>query len=94
YLPQIRAEGHFRLNQMIRLRTAYLKAIEQGRKRPDALPLEFRYDEPERIGERFYFRLWDKPSFVLHHHDQFSEHSIKAAKKKTALTPTKTITSL
>lgn len=94
YLPQIRAEGHFRLNQMTRLRTAFLKAIEQGKNRLDALPLEFRYDEPERVGECFYFRLWDKPSFVLHHHDQFSEHSIEAAKKKLVPTPTKTITSL
>jgi hypothetical protein len=94
YLPQIRSEGHFRLNQIIRLRTAFLKAVEQAKKQADALPLKFQYNEPERVGERFYFRLWDKPSFVLYHRDQYSEHSIKAAKKKTVLTPTKTITSL
>lgn len=93
-LPQIRAEGHFRLNQILRLRTSFLKAAEQAKKQVDALPLQFQYNEPERIGERFYFRLWDKSSFVMHHLDQFSQHSIEAAKKKPEPTPTKTITSL
>ena len=46
-------------------------------------PLEFHYDEPERIGERFYFRLWDKPSFVLNHQDQFPASSLKSAYKRT-----------
>lgn len=94
YLPQIRAEGHFRLNQILRLRTSFQKTIEQAKRQAGSLPLKFEYNEPERIGERFYFRLWDKPSFVLHHHDQFSNSSIEAAKKKPVLTPTKTITSL
>lgn len=82
-LPQIRAEGNFRWNQLNRLRKAYLKACEQAKTTNCELPLEFHYDEPGRIGERFYFRLWDKPSFVLNHQDQFPASSLKSAYKRT-----------
>lgn len=82
FLPQIRAEGHFRWNQLNRLRQAFLKACEQA-KTTNQLPLEFHYDEPERVGERFYFRLWDKSSFVLNHQDQFSASSLKSAYRQT-----------
>ncbi|MFC0273736.1 hypothetical protein ACFFIX_20325 [Metabacillus herbersteinensis] len=83
-LPQIRAEGHFRWNQINRLRQAYLKACEQAKTTKIELPLEFQYDEPERVGERFYFRLWDKVSFVLKHQDQFKTQTVKAAINRTA----------
>lgn len=82
-LPEIRAEGHFRWNQIIRLRQAYLKAREQAKIPNGVLPLDFYYDEPERVGERFYFRLWDKPSFVLNHQDKFNKHTIIAANNRT-----------
>ncbi|KQL55379.1 integrase [Heyndrickxia shackletonii] len=82
-LPQIRAEGHFRWNQINRLRQTFLKACEQAKTTSMDLPLEFHYDEPERVGERFYFRLWDKSSFVLNHHDQFSASSLTSAYKRT-----------
>ena len=35
------------------------------------------------MGERFYYRLWDKPSFVLNHKDQFPASSLKSAYKRT-----------
>lgn len=82
-LPKIRAEAHFRWNQLNRLRQAFLKACKQAKSTNCELPLDFHYDEPERIGERFYFRLWDKSSFVLMHQDQFPASSIKAASKRT-----------
>lgn len=82
-LPQIRAEGHFRWNQLNRLRQVFLKACEQAKAPNCDLPLEFHYDEPERVGERFYFRLWDKPSFALNHQDHFSASSLKSAYKRT-----------
>lgn len=82
YLPVIRTTARFRWSQMKRLRDAFHKAIEEAEKRPNCLPLEFHYDEPERIGERLYFRLWDKPSFVLHHQDQFSETVIQLAEDR------------
>ncbi|MGG3471588.1 tyrosine-type recombinase/integrase [Neobacillus pocheonensis] len=82
-LPQIRAEGQFRWNQLNRLRQAYLRACEQAKTPNEGLPLDFHYDEPERIGERFYFRLWDKSSFVLNHQDRFNNHTIKSAINRT-----------
>lgn len=82
-LPQIRAEGHFRWNQLNRLRQAFLKACEQAQTTNCELPLAFHYEEPKRVGERFYFRLWDKPSFVLNHQDQFSSATIKVASNRT-----------
>ena len=81
-LPQIRAEGHFRWNQLNRLREAFLKVCEKAKTTNVELPLEFNYDEPDRIGERFYFRLWDKSSFVLNHQDKFTEPTIKSAHKR------------
>ncbi|PES74617.1 integrase [Bacillus cereus] len=82
-LPQIRAEGHFRWNQMQRLRQAFIKACEQIKKTNEGLPLEFQYDEPERIGERFYFRLWDKSSFIMYHQNQFPSSVVTSAKKRS-----------
>lgn len=83
HLPQIRAEANFRWNQMKRLREAFLKACKQMEKGDITLPLEFHYDEPERIGERFYFRLWDKPSFVLCHKEKFTELVVRSAERRT-----------
>lgn len=84
-LPQIRAEGNFRMNQIKRIRENFLQACERAKNPNTDLPLEFSWDEPERIGERFYFRLWDKPSFVLHHRDQFSSNTVKAAKNRSGV---------
>ncbi|WP_205169982.1 site-specific integrase [Bacillus pakistanensis] len=78
-LPQIRAEAHFRWNQIKRIREAFLKAFEQVKHGKAELPLEIQYNEPARIGERFTFRLWDKPSFVIYHKDKFSDSIVKAA---------------
>ncbi|MGK5507555.1 site-specific integrase [Brevibacillus formosus] len=79
YLPEIRATARFRWSQMKRLRDAFYKAIEEVQKLPNCPPLEFHYDEPERIGERLYFRLWDKQSFVLHYQEQFPETVVQVA---------------
>ncbi|ASS97561.1 site-specific integrase [Peribacillus simplex] len=83
-LSEIRSEGNFRLEKLERLRNAYLKACERVKLQNVVLPLDFTYDEPERVGERYYFRLWDKPSFVLNHQDQFKT-SIKAAINRTGV---------
>ncbi|MGN7300578.1 site-specific integrase [Ferdinandcohnia sp. SAFN-114] len=82
FLTKIRAEGHFRWNQIDRLRKAYLKACEQAKTTNAELPLYFDYKEPRRVGERFYFRLWDKPSFVLNHKDQYSKEVVRTAERR------------
>lgn len=79
HLPKIRAESNFRWNQMKRLRDAFRQQIQEVENESLSLPIEFYYDEPERIGERFHFRLWDKPSFVLNHQTEFSAIVIKQA---------------
>ncbi|KZR59358.1 site-specific integrase [Pseudobacillus badius] len=84
FLPKIRAEAHLRWNQMKRLQEAFQKAIEEAKKHSLPLPMEFHYEEPERVGERFYFRLWDKPSFVLHHQEQFPDTVVQSAKDRKA----------
>ncbi|MEY9976995.1 site-specific integrase [Lysinibacillus sp. RC79] len=81
-LPAIRAEANFRWNQMNRIRDAFQKQINKVETESIALPSEFYYDEPDRIGKRFYFRLWDKPSFVLSHHTEFSDTVIKYARER------------
>ncbi|MEB2301653.1 tyrosine-type recombinase/integrase [Lysinibacillus xylanilyticus] len=82
FLPQIRADGHFRWNQIDRLRKMYLKACEEVKNDNLELPFNFEYDEPERVGERFCFRLWDRPTFVLHHQAQFSQSVIRMANNR------------
>ncbi|MEK4500808.1 site-specific integrase [Bacillus sp. FSL R12-0069] len=83
YLPNIRAEANFRWNQMKRLREAFLIACKKAEQGDVTLPLEFHYNEPERIEERFHFRLWDKSSFVLYHKTKFTESIVKSAEKRT-----------
>jgi hypothetical protein len=84
-LPQIRAEGNFRWNQVNRLRNAFLNAREKAITSKVELPFEFQYDEPDRIGERLYFRLWDKASFILHHKDKFGLTTLSSAQKRTGI---------
>ncbi|TQR37229.1 site-specific integrase [Lysinibacillus sphaericus] len=84
FLPQIRAESHFRWNQINRLRKAFLKACEEVKNADIELPFDFEYNEPESVGERFCFRLWDRPSFVFHHQDQFSQPVIKMANRRSS----------
>lgn len=81
YLPAIRESARFRYNQIKRLRESFQKAVNDAQKRSASLPT-FHYDEPKRIGERFYFRLWDKPSFVLRHKSQFAPNVVRMAEKR------------
>ena len=68
---------------MKRLREAFLIACKQAEQGDVMLPLEFHYEEPESIGERFYFRLWDKPSFVCYHKETFTKYIVDSAQKRT-----------
>lgn len=82
HLSTIRAEANLRWNQMKRLRDAFHQQIRVIETDSISLPIEFSYAEPKRIGEVFYFRLWDKPSFVLNHQKDFSDRIIKQATQK------------
>ncbi|MGG1660843.1 hypothetical protein [Brevibacillus sp. NRS-1366] len=80
-LPQFRAEGHLRRNQLLRLRNKVREVLVAAQENGWPFPIEFDYEESS--GERFFFRLWDKPSFVLMHSEKYSPNSIRAASKKT-----------
>lgn len=85
---KIRAEGGFRLNKVRRLRQKYLKAVELVKANDYPLPFEFAYIENEERGdiakELFSFRLWDKPSFTLHHSENYNSTTINNVKARKA----------
>lgn len=62
-LPEIRAEGHLRWNQINRLRETYREALKRVISEGLTLPIEFSYEESEYANERWYFKLWDYTSF-------------------------------
>ncbi|MEK4250107.1 site-specific integrase [Paenibacillus sp. FSL W7-1287] len=66
-LPEIRAEGHLRWNQISRLRAAFKEAIARVRREALPLPIEFSYDESEYAGERWHFILRDLKGFGQFH---------------------------
>ena len=66
HFSALRAEAHFRLNRLERLRQAYRQALSQVPPDRCNLPLAFFYDEGDPPRERLHFRFWDRKSFVLH----------------------------
>ncbi|WP_222429966.1 hypothetical protein [Paenibacillus cremeus] len=62
-LPELRAVGHLRWNQIHRLREAFKRIVTAAKKENRSLPLDFYYDESEYANERWYFVLWNVPSF-------------------------------
>ncbi|WP_228416496.1 hypothetical protein [Bacillus thuringiensis] len=72
------------MNQVRRLRQKYLEVVKLVKDHGYPLPFEFSYIENGERGdvskELFSFRLWDKPSFVLHHSDNYSSVTIGNAK--------------
>ena len=64
---EIRAEAHIRFNQVIRLKKAFDDAVSKINNQEGSLPLEFHYEESGIVGERWYFKLWDKASFDMAH---------------------------
>ncbi|MFP3790841.1 site-specific integrase [Bacillus subtilis] len=74
FLPAIRAESQFRWQCLKRIREAYKQALEKAK---GDFPFEFSYEEPERVGFRLYFRVWDKKSFVLKQQEKFPQRTIR-----------------
>src|SRR6266566_1412576 len=69
---QLRAEGHYRYNRLVRLRHVYQQALKQVLPDRSNLPLDFSYEEGDPPQERLHFRLWDRRSFVRDHLEQYS----------------------
>jgi len=84
-LPEIRAEGHLRWNQVSRLRNAFRNAIKTALSEKAELPIEFNYDEIEYAGERWYFKLHHLKKLlgratIIYDNDDFVLEFVKAEK--------------
>jgi hypothetical protein len=86
--PRLRAEAHFRHSRMVRLHQAYQDALKEMSNGGHELPFTFSYDEGGDIEkgipaqERLHFRIWDRPSLVLTHQNNYSRHTVRFAKEK------------
>lgn len=64
-LPEIRAEAHFRWNQVKRLRNIVRELLEDAKGNNKSFPIEFSYEESEYSNERWHFTLWSTSSYPL-----------------------------
>ncbi len=89
----LRVEAHYRYNRIVRLRQAYLDAINTIRtsttqEETDLFPFAFSYDEgadPEHgipALERFHFRIWNRRCFVLAHRENYAPSTYYSYKNK------------
>lgn len=80
HFAQVRGEAHLRWNQLQRLRMKFQEAIalvQSGRAR---LPVAFSYEETD--GHHLHFLLWDRPTFVQSHADQYSSATVWEAQRR------------
>ncbi len=82
HFAQLRSEAHLRWNQLKRLRTKFTEAVALVQAGQETVPLRFSYEEPGKK-QRLHFILWDRPSFILAHSQQYSKVSINEMKRKT-----------
>jgi hypothetical protein len=81
HFARIRGEAHLRWNEIHRLRQKYHEVaalVQSGKATP---PVSFSYEEPRRR-HCFHFILWDRPSFVLAHADQYDQSTLRKARRK------------
>lgn len=77
----LRVEAHFRFNKMLRLYQAYQEALREVQSDRSNLPLDFSYDEGDPAQERFYFRIWDRRTFIFAHAHLYTRTTIISAQK-------------
>ncbi len=80
HLSKIRGEAHLRWNELKRLRTAFQEALALIQSGKETVPLSFSYEEP-RYG-RLHFVIWDRPRFVLAHHQHYQSRALFKAKEQ------------
>jgi len=81
HFSALRAEAHFRYNQLVRLRQAYQQALKEVLPDRSNLPIAFSYEEGDPPLERYHFRLWDRRSFVKAHAEQYGPTTRASANK-------------
>jgi hypothetical protein len=86
----IRAEAHFRYNRIARLRQAYHQALRTLSRKRQGFPVAFSYEEGGDkelgipTGERLWFRIWNRRSFVQAHADAYSRSPAVVSRCGTA----------
>ncbi len=81
FFAQMRGEAHLRWNALARLRQQYREVVAQVVAGKATLPVSFSYEEP-RYKQRFHFLLWDRPSFILAHGQDYSFQACSKARNK------------
>jgi hypothetical protein len=81
HFARIRGEAHLRWNQLQRLRMKFREAVALVQSGQATLPVSFSYEEIH-LGQRLHFLLWDRPSFVLSHADQYSAGTVWEAQRR------------
>ncbi len=81
YFAQMRGEAHLRWNALARLKQKYHEVVALVEAGKSPLPVSFFYEEP-RYQQRLHFLLWDRPSFVLAHAQNYSYVAVSKARNK------------
>jgi Phage integrase family len=81
FFAQMWGEAHLRWNALARLRQKYREVVAQVEAGTATLPVAFSYEEP-RYKQQFHFLLWDRPSFILAHGQNYSFQARSKARNK------------
>lgn len=78
-----RGEAHLRWNELNRLRLKFQEAVSLVESGQEALPLAVSYEEQQGL-QHLHFVLWDRPSFVLAHAEQYSAATVRHAQRRVS----------
>ena len=81
HFTRIRSEAHLRWNQLKRLQVEFDEAKSLVLSGQEGLPLMFSYEETSKK-QRLHFILWDRPSFVIAHSEQYAKTSLSVARRQ------------
>ncbi len=79
HYARIRGQAHLRWNQLKRLQLKFSETVRHVESGKAALPLRFSYVESQKK-QRLHFVLWDRPSYVINHADQYAKSVVSAAR--------------
>ncbi len=80
---RIRGEGHLRWNALHRLQLKFQEAVSLVESGREALPLAISYEEWDGL-QRLHFVLWDRPTFVLAHAEQYCAATVQHVRARVS----------
>lgn len=81
FFAPMRGEAHFRWNALARLRQQYREVVTRVVAGKATLPVAFSYEEV-RYQQRLHFLLWDRPTFILAHAQDYSHQACWKARHR------------